>query len=118
MMRINASETTQIDKAPERQDIPNDNITSESDDQATISKLLGITWNSQTDEFLFKLNNLKLGIDESDVSKQSLLRITASIFDPLGFLNPFIITLKILFQVLCTNKIDWDEPLTGDDLAS
>ena len=118
MMRINASETTQIDKAPERQDIPNDNITSESDDQATISKLLGITWNSQTDGFLFKLNNLKLGIDESDVSKQSLLRITASIFDPLGFLSPFIITLKILFQVLCTNKIDWDEPLTGDDLAS
>ena len=26
MMRINASETTQIDKAPERQDIPNDHI--------------------------------------------------------------------------------------------
>ena len=101
-----------------RQDIPNDNIPSESDDQATLSKLLGITWNSQTDEFMFKLNSLKLGIDESDVSKWSLLRITASVFDPLGFLSPFIMRLKILFQVLCTNKIDWDEPLTGDDLVS
>ena len=36
----------------------------------------------------------------------------------MGFLSPFIIRPKILFQVLCTNKIDWDKPLTEDDLAS
>jgi len=46
--------TTQV---PEGQEIPDDSITSESDDQATLSKLLGITWNSQTDEFMFKINS-------------------------------------------------------------
>jgi len=63
-------------------------------------------WNSQTDEFMIKLNGLKLG------SKQSLLRITASIFDHLSFYY------QIQDIVLCTHKIDWDEPLTEDDLAS
>ena len=34
--------------------------------------------------------------------------------DPLGFLSPFVIRLKILFQVLCSEKLDWDQPLRGE----
>jgi hypothetical protein len=40
--------------------------------------------------------------------------LTAKIFDPLGYLAPLTILMKVLFQVLCTNKVDWDEELTGD----
>jgi len=63
-----------------------------------------------------KWNSLK-GTEESDVSKQSLLRVTASIFDPSGFLSPFVIRLKILFQILCKDKINWGETLAGNYLA-
>ena len=73
----------------DKPDCPTCNIP-ESDDQASLSKLLGITWDSQADEFMFRLNDLKV-IDESNVSKRSLLRIMASIFDPLGFLSSFVI---------------------------
>ena len=48
------------------------------------------------------------------MTKRSLLVLTAKIFDPLGYLAPLTILMKVLFQVLCTNKVDWDEELTGD----
>ena len=41
-------------------------------------------------------------------TKQSLLQITAKIFDPLGFLSPFVIKLKIMFQKLCSGGKDLD----------
>ena len=44
-------------------------------------------------------------------TKRSILRVTASLFDPLGILSPYTITLKMLFQGLCISKTDWDEPL-------
>ena len=31
---------------------------------------------------------------------------------PLGF-SPFIIKLKVLFQTLCVESVEWDEPLQG-----
>ena len=40
-----------------------------------------------------------------------MLRITAGIFDLLGFLSLFVINLKITFQRLCVNKSNWDDPL-------
>ena len=46
-------------------------------------------------------------------NQRSLLRVTASIFDPLGFLSPFVVRLKLLFQTLCCKKVGWDEPLEG-----
>ena len=47
------------------------------------------------------------------VTKWSLLKVTARIFDPLGLISPFIIKLKILFQSVCEESVKWDEPLQG-----
>ena len=46
-------------------------------------------------------------------SKRALLRITAKIFDPLGFLSPFVIQLKVMFQQLCIDGKNWDAEITG-----
>ena len=35
---------------------------------------------------------------------RSVLKVTAKIFDPLGFLRPFVIRLKCVFQVLCMDQ--------------
>ena len=45
------------------------------------------------------------------VTKRSLLKVTARIFDPLGLISPFVVKLKILFQTLCAESVAWDEPL-------
>ena len=49
-------------------------------------------------------------------TKRSLFKLTAKLFDPLGFLSPFTIQLKVLFQVICCERIDWDEELQGKAL--
>ena len=75
------------------------------DDKASI---LGLNWDTDSDEIYFgfeKINDL--------ARKLPLTKRSAQIFDPLGFLSVFTINLKILFQVLCTNKVDWNEELRG-----
>ena len=39
-------------------------------------------------------------------TKRELLKAGASIYDPLGLLQP-----KLLFQETCRQKVDWDAPL-------
>ena len=79
-------------------------------------KLLGIMWNSNSDEFIFCFSELIDLVSKLPNSRRSLLKVTASIFDPLGLLSPFVIKLKLLFQTLCHRKLGWDEPLTDNSL--
>jgi hypothetical protein len=45
-------------------------------------------------------------------TKRSVLRATASIYDPLGLLSPVIIQCKILLSQLWQIKVNWDDQLT------
>ena len=81
-----------------------------------VGKLLGVLWDSETDTFLFNVDEVEREANQTPVTKRQLLRITSSIFDPLGFLSPFTVKLKILFQTLCVNNTNWDEPLSGEAL--
>lgn len=75
------------------------------------TKVLGINWNCSSDKFIFTVSEILKYASKLPVSKRSLLKITAKLFDPLGFLSPFVIKLKILFQTLCAEKVDWDDTL-------
>ena len=47
-------------------------------------------------------------------TKRSVLRTIASIYDPLGWLAPVVVKFKMFFQLLCIQKIGWDESLTDE----
>ena len=47
-------------------------------------------------------------------TKRSLLRVSSKIFDPFGLVSPFVIKLKLMFQNLCIEGGDWDNPITGE----
>ena len=66
---------------------------------------------------MFDFSELIRCIESLSVTKRSLLRITAKIFDPLGFLSPFVIQLKVLFQWLCSDRCGWDDPLPNKVLV-
>ena len=83
---------------------------------ASISKLFGLLWDSQTDHFTFDFTELIEYARNLSASRRSLLKVTAKIFDPLGFLSPFVIRLKILFQTLCVEGHGWDQPLENEML--
>ena len=80
------------------------------------TKLLGIFYDSQADEFTFCFSDLTTQLSKLPANCRSLLKITASIFDPLGLLSPFVIRLKILFQTLYSQRIEWDHLLEGKHL--
>lgn len=50
------------------------------------------------------------------VRKRSVLKVTAKIYDPMGFLSPLTVEMKILFQELCIDKTNWDTELKGESL--
>ena len=78
------------------------------------SRILGVIWDHTTDTFRFDLTHLACHVSSESVTKRVILRLTAKIFDPLGFVSPFVIQLKILFQSLCQDKLDWDTQLSGE----
>ena len=79
---------------------------------AAYPKTLGITWNSRQDVMAAQVQ-----LPGQFVStKRGIVSDTARSFDILGWLAPFILRMKLLFQTMWKNKIDWDTPL-GEEFA-
>lgn len=79
------------------------------------SKVLGVIWNTDSDEFMFNLSELIEFASTLPVTKRSVLKLTSKIFDPIGLLSPFTIKMKSMFQELCKNKSGWDDELQGKE---
>lgn len=90
----------------------NDDKTADSN----IVKVLGSIWNIATDEFTFDLSDLSEQAKLLLTTNQSLLKTSPKIFDPLGLLSQFTIQWKVLFQVLCNKRTNWDEQLSDEHL--
>ncbi|GFO10300.1 gamma-tubulin complex component 4 [Plakobranchus ocellatus] len=71
-------------------------------------QVLGLKWIPAEDYFSFSA--LAVAADVA-ISKRTVLSFIARLFDPLGFLAPFIISAKLIFQQLWELEIDWDDEL-------
>ena len=50
-------------------------------------------------------------IQRKPLSRRGLLSMTASLFDPLGFVGPVTLIPKLLMQSLCKDGMNWDDPI-------
>ena len=75
-------------------------------------KTLGIAWDSNQDIMKVRV----ISPTGSISTKKGVVSDTAKCFDVLGWLAPFIINMKVLFQKLWKIKLDWKEILP-DELA-
>ena len=71
-----------------------------------MSKTLGILWSAETDNFTFAVAGMG---EEFLVTKRSFLSKLATVFDPLGFVAPVLVTGKILLQRMWAAGLDWDQ---------
>lgn len=80
-------------------------------------KTLGIQWNPSKDEFVFK--SCDQTTPSSGWTKRTVLSEIAKLFDPVGWLSPCVIKLKILMQNIWRegDSIGWDDQLNGDLLS-
>ena len=70
-------------------------------------RTLGVKQYVIKDVFSFDIVKVK----EEDVTKRKILKTLASIFDPVGFVAPFLVTEKMFLQELWRLKVDWDVTL-------
>ncbi|UYV67050.1 hypothetical protein LAZ67_4003762, partial [Cordylochernes scorpioides] len=78
-------------------------------EKGAISKILGIVWDHVQDTF-----RVNIILPEEVVTKRDLLSNIARIFDPIGFLSPTTVALKIIMQELWRGGTGWDEHIPND----
>ena len=71
----------------------------------------GLSWDCVSDEFISKFEGLLKLAEDLKPTRRNLLRNTSSFFDLLGVLSPVLVQMKVLFQMLCQERFDWDAPL-------
>lgn len=80
-------------------------------DHLPINHTLGLGWDAEKDEFYFS----SIQIDKP-LTKRGILSVVSSLFDPLGFLAPFILPVKVLLQDLWRKKLDWDDEISEKEI--
>ena len=46
------------------------------------------------------------------------MKIASSFFDPLGLISPIVIQVKVIFQMLCKERIDWEDAVPESILTA
>ena len=80
----------------------------------SFDKTLGIIWDNEKDVFVFDFSQLVQEGKKLEPTKRNVLKILSSFYDPIGLIQPIIISLKILMQRICKHKLNWDETLPGE----
>ena len=71
------------------------------------TKTLGLQWETNADQFHVTISQAP---SAGEITKRTLISDIARVFDVLGWLSPAVVKVKILFQRLWEQKIDWDDP--------
>ncbi|XP_046868527.1 uncharacterized protein LOC124460982 [Drosophila willistoni] len=80
-------------------------------EEASTAKTLGIRWKATTDEFYFVISPRDI---KSAYTKREVLGQIAKLFDPAGWLAPFVIQAKVFMQELWLQELGWDDQLPSE----
>ena len=72
-----------------------------------LERAFGFYWNIESDDFEFCLTS-----NSKRSTRREILLVVSSVFDPFGFVAPFILPAKKILQELCLEKeLDWDHKI-------
>jgi hypothetical protein len=74
---------------------------------AGTEKVLGQAWDTKRDKIKFDFESIIIAAG----TKRNVLSVLSRIFDPLGIISPVLVSMKLLFQELCSENYDWDDEL-------
>ena len=69
-----------------------------------LSTTLGMAWNKVEDTFIIIID-----IPQEPLTKRGILKMITKVFDPFGFLAPFTLLVRSMFQELQSKFFDWDD---------
>ena len=104
---------------PEIQDsFAKETLGTTADKHESKTKVLGIGWDMQSDTLEINLSKVSnLDLNPGLPTKRTILSTLASIFDPLGLVSPVLVSPKVLFQEMCIESLNWDDPLPQEKLS-
>ena len=71
-----------------------------------VETALGIQWSLEEDTLTFSQSHL-----QHPATRRGILSAVASLFDPLGFMSPYVLKGKRILQEMCRRGVGWDDPL-------
>ena len=81
-------------------------------DQLPTQSALGLKWDIEDDKFVWEVSDkLMSATSKVPLTKRGMVSVVYSLFDPLGFIAPYIMKAKLLLQTLNRKGIGWDEPV-------
>ena len=87
-------------------------IPGKSENEEKPDKVLGVTWNQQTDELGVNFEKISKSVHEP--TQRGILRAVAAIFDPLGTASPVTILEKAIYNEVCLQKNGWDAEISAE----
>ncbi|XP_045541691.1 uncharacterized protein LOC106718201 isoform X2 [Papilio machaon] len=79
-----------------------------------VISVLGIMWDTVTDELLCNLQTLPHPSQIGKLTKRSILSLTQRIFDPIGILCPITLVPRLILQEIWNKKLAWDDELPSN----
>lgn len=80
-------------------------------DVLPVQRSLGTYWCIESDTFGFRIQ-----LRDKPATRRGILSTISSVYDPLGIVAPVILVGKQILQELCSQNVDWDDPLDDDIL--
>ena len=83
-----------------------------------VLKVLGLSWSPKEDSFRFTVSGLGDRFREAPgLTKRAVLGLVASVYDPLGWMMPYLIRGKIIVQKMWEKTLEWNQPV-NDEIRS
>ena len=105
-----SNEKEVIEQIPESERVPSIKVVEESI-VMPMERALGVVWDTSSDCFVYEV--VKRDIADT---RRKILSLIASLFDPIGFLAPFLVRAKIFLQQVWQLGIGWDDTLPPEFL--
>ena len=105
-----SNEKEVIEQIPESERAPSVKVVEESI-VMSMERALGVVWDTSSDCFVYEV----VKRDIADM-RRKILNLIASLFDPIGFIAPFLVRAKIFLQQVWQLGIGWDDALPPEFL--
>ena len=76
-------------------------------------KALGVAYNAATGDFVAMAK-----IEERPMTKRGVVLMTSQFFDPIGFLQPYLVVAKLIVQRVRKDVPFWDDDIGDDNQAA
>jgi len=78
-------------------------------DELPMESALGLQWHVELDTFTFQAQTTP-----QPNTCRGIMSAVTSVYDPVGFISPFVLEGKAVLQEMCRRGVSWDDPVSDE----